>query len=91
MAKTKVDFSCKIKLITAGGKTLEDNYTGGFQLDADFDSDFGGEDVFLMPEVLREVMYHLDEMQNGKAGLKDSKLLDFSITEYKVETVEGEP
>jgi len=52
------------------------------------DSDFGGEDVFIMPEVLREAMYQLNELQNDKAGFQQSKSMDLSITDYSIEHIE---
>ena len=47
-----------------------------------------GEDVFLMPEVMREAMTSLEEMRNGKAELSGCKSVDFSITDYSVEHIE---
>jgi hypothetical protein len=88
MVKTKVNFICKIRIITAQDKTLEDQYNGSFTLEDDIDSDFGGEDVFIMPEVMREAMYQLNELKNNQAGFKDSKSLDLSITDYSIEYIE---
>ncbi len=85
MTKTKVDYTCNIKIVTAEDNILEDEFKGSFTLEDDFDTDFGGEDVFIMPEVMREVMYNLNELQNDQPGLHHSKSLDFSITDYKIE------
>lgn len=88
MAKTKVNFICKIRIVTAQDKTLEDQYNGSFTLEEGIDSDFGGEDVFIMPEVMREAMYQLNELKNDQAGFKDSKSLDLSISDYSIEYIE---
>ena len=88
MKKTKVNFICKIRVVTAEDKTLEDQYNGSFTLDGDIDSDFGGEDIFIMPEVMREAMYQLNEVQNDKAGFQNSTSLDLSITDYSIEHIE---
>ncbi len=89
MAKTKVNYLCKIKIVTEQDNILEDQYNGSFTLEEGFESDFGGEDVFLMPEVMREAMYQLNEIKNEKIGFKNSKSLNFSIVDYKVESVDA--
>ncbi len=88
MIKTKVDYNCQIRVVTAQDEVLEYEHSGSFTLEEAFDSDFGGEDVFIMPEIMREAMYYLNEYENEQAGLQQSKSLDFSITDYKVETFE---
>ncbi|MBU3915951.1 hypothetical protein KKA14_10490 [bacterium] len=88
MAKTRVNYSCGIKVVTADDKILEDQYTGSFTLEEGYETDFGGEDVFIMPEIMREVMYHLDETKNEQAGLLHSKSLDLSITDYNLEYID---
>ncbi len=88
MAKTKVNYTCSIRVVTADEKTLEDQYTGSFTLEEGYETDFGGEDVFIMPEVMREVMYHLDETKNKQAGLVQSRSLDLSITDYAIEYID---
>lgn len=88
MAKTKVDYVCKISMVTAQDKEIEHEYSGSFVLEDDYDTDFGGEDVFIMPEIMREAMYHLDDLENEKRGLEHSKSLSFAISDYQVHHID---
>jgi len=86
--KTQVSYTCNINIVSFDDQVFSDQYKGSFTIDDDIEADFGGIDTFLIPEILREAMYNLDEIKNNSDGFSECKKMQFELVEYHVEFIE---